>query len=172
MSFSFGRSALAAFAFSVSAGVAIAQSAGPTLLGTHDAWETYKTNDSRGAVCYAVTQPQAKEPASAKRDMVYFLITTWPKQNIANEPSIVIGYTFKPGTKATVQVGSDKWDFFTKGDGAWLPNGPDEGRLITAMRGAGEMTVKAYSQRGTLTTDTYSLKGISAALDKVAEGCK
>jgi hypothetical protein len=28
------------------------------------------------------------------------------------------------------------------------------------------------SKRGTLTTDTYSLKGISAALDKASEGCK
>jgi hypothetical protein len=34
------------------------------------------------------------------------------------------------------------------------------------------MTVKGFSKRGTLTTDTYSLKGVSPALDKVAEGCK
>ena len=40
------------------------------------------------------------------------------------------------------------------------------------MRAQGELTVKGMSRRGTLTTDTYSLKGISAALDKLAEGCK
>jgi hypothetical protein len=40
------------------------------------------------------------------------------------------------------------------------------------MRASGELTVKGMSRRGTLTTDTYSLKGISAALDKLAEGCK
>lgn len=168
----FGRFALMAFGFCVGTGAAFAQPAGPTLLGTHDVWETYKTTDGRGLVCYAVTQPQTKEPATAKRDTVYFLITTWPKQNIVNEPSIVIGYPFKQGGKATVQVGSDKWEFFTKADGAWLQAAQDEQRLITAIRGAGELTVKGISQRGTLTTDTYSLKGISAALDKMAEGCK
>jgi hypothetical protein len=149
-----------------------AQPAGPSLLGTFDSWEAYKTNDARGAVCYAVSQPTAKEPASARRDPIYFLITTWPKQNIALEPSIVIGYSFKDGAQATVQVGSDKFQFFTKDDGAWLQSKDEEQKLINALRSASEVTVKGISRRGTLTTDTYSLKGISAALDKVVEGCK
>jgi hypothetical protein len=149
-----------------------AQAAGPTLLGTFDDWEAYKNSDARGAVCWAISQPKTKEPVAAKRDQIYFLITTWPAQSIANEPSIVIGYPFKDGANATVQVGSDKFEFFTKADGAWLQSKTDEQRLVTAIRAAGEMTVKGISKRGTLTTDTYSLKGISAALDKVAEGCK
>lgn len=166
-----GRIILAVLAVSFGAAAASAQT-GPTLLGTFDAWEAYKTSDARGTVCWAVTQPQTKEPATAKRDPIYFLITTWPKQNIANEPSVVIGYQFKDASDATVQVGSDKFTFFTKGDGAWLQSKQEEQRLITAMRGAADLTVKGFSKRGTLTTDTYSLKGISAALDKLAEGCK
>lgn len=171
MSFSIGRIAIAVLALCASSAVAFAQ-AGPTLLGTFEVWEAYKNSDARGAVCWAVTQPQTKEPATAKRDPIYFIITTWPKQSIQNEPSIVIGYPFKEGGQATVEVGSDKFSFFTKADGAWLQNKPEEARLITAMRGASEMTVKGFSKRGTLTTDTYSLRGLSVALDKVAEGCK
>jgi hypothetical protein len=151
----------------------MAQPAGSTLLGNFEAWEAYKGNDNgRGAVCYVVSQPATKEPAAAKRDAVYFLITSWPGQKVANEPSILIGYPFKEGSEATVQVGSDKFQFFTKDDGAWLAKREDEQRLITALRSAGDLTVKGVSRRGTLTTDTYSLKGISAALDKAAEGCK
>ena len=167
--------AVAAVGLLTGVAAAVAQPAGPTLLGTFDAWEAYKTDDTtnkRGAVCYAVTQPQTKEPAAAKRDPIYFLITTWPKAKINNEPSVVIGYQFKPGAEATVQVGSDKFTFFTKADGAWMQSNTDEQRLITALRGNSEMTVKGISARGTLTTDTYSLKGISNALDKVTEGCK
>ena len=134
--------------------------------------KAYKTTDGRGPVCYAISAPKAKEPASAKRDAIYFLITSWPKASIANEPSVIIGYQFKDASKATVQVGSDKFEFFTKADAAWMLTGPDEQRLISGMRTASEMTVKGFSKRGTLTTDTYSLKGISAALDKAAEGCK
>jgi hypothetical protein len=84
----------------------------------------------------------------------------------------MIGYPFKDGTTATVEVGADTFEFFTKEDGAWLNSAPDEARLVAAMRASGELTVKGMSRRGTLTTDTYSLKGISAALDKLAEGCK
>ncbi len=171
MSLMFGRVGLATLAVVAGLGVAAAQQS-PTLLGSQDAWEAYKNSDGRGAVCWAVSQPQAKEPATAKRDPIYFLITTWPKASIANEPSVVIGYQFKDGATATVEVGSDKFTFFTKADGAWLQSKQDEQRLVTAMRGAGEMRVKGISKRGTLTTDTYSLKGLSAALDKVAEGCK
>lgn len=172
MSFSTGRIAGAVLGLYAAAAVTVAQPAGPSLLGTFDAWEAYKNADARGAVCWAVTQPQSKEPATAKRDPIYFIITTWPKANITGEPSIVIGYQFKDASQATVEVGSDKFTFFTKADGAWLQAKPDEQRLIAAMRGAPEMTVKGFSKRGTLTTDTYSLKGLSAALDKMAEGCK
>lgn len=97
--------AIAAFGLLTGVAAAFAQPAGPTLLGTFDAWEAYKTEDTtnkRGAVCYAVTQPQTKEPATAKRDPIYFLVTTWPKNNILNEPSVVIGYQFKPEAEATI----------------------------------------------------------------------
>ena len=171
MSVHFSRIALATAGICISVTSAFAQ-AGPTLLGTFDVWEAYKISDARGSVCWAVTQPQLKEPATAKRDPIYFLITTWPKANLANEPSVVVGYEFKQGAQATIQVGSDKFNFFTKADGAWLQEKAQEQRLIAAMRGASEMTVKGISKRGTLTTDTYSLKGLSSALDKVAEGCK
>jgi hypothetical protein len=169
MSLTFGRIGLGVAALGLTLGAA---QAAPTLLGTSDAWEAYKNSDTRGAVCWAISAPTAKEPAAAKRDPIYFLITTWPKANVANEPSVVIGYQFKEGSNATVQVGSDKFELFTKADGAWLAGKQDEQRLITAMRGAAEMTVKGISKRGTLTTDTYSLKGLSVILDKVAEGCK
>lgn len=169
---SLGRFALALTGFGFCVASAMAQGAQPSLLGTFDDWEAYKTTDSRGSVCYSISAPKTKEPAAAKRDPIYFLITSWPKANITHEPSVIIGYQFKEGAKATVQVGSDKFEFFTKADGAWLPTGPDEARLVTAMRSSAEMTVKGISKRGTLTTDTYSLKGISAALDKAVEGCK
>jgi hypothetical protein len=75
-----------------------------------------------------------------------------------------------------VQVGSDKFDLFTKNDGqsggAWVENPTDEKRMIDAMKRGAEMSVTGTSSRGTLTRDNYSLSGISAALDKVAATCK
>ena len=52
MSLNFARVGLAAVAVAAGLGVATAQQA-PTLLGSQDAWEAYKNNDGRGAVCWA-----------------------------------------------------------------------------------------------------------------------
>jgi invasion associated locus B (IalB) protein len=43
---------------------------------------------------------------------------------------------------------------------------------VDAMRKGADMVVKSESARGTKTTDTYSLKGIAQALDRVADECK
>lgn len=167
-----GRFFLAAIGASALATAGWAQGIAPTLLGTFGDWEAFKASDGRGTVCYAISAPKTKEPAAAKRGQIHFLVSNWPGVPISGEPSIMIGYPFKDGTTATVEVGADKFEFFTKEDGAWLSTAPDEARLVAAMRASGELTVKGMSRRGTLTTDTYSLKGISAALDKLAEGCK
>lgn len=167
-----GRFFLAAIGVSALATAGWAQGIAPTLLGTFGDWEAFKASDARGTVCYVISAPKTKEPAAAKRGQIHFLVSNWPGVPITGEPSIIIGYPFKDGSTATVEVGADKFEFFTKEDGAWLSTGTDEARLVTAMRASGELTVKGMSRRGTLTTDTYSLKGISAALDKLAEGCK
>jgi hypothetical protein len=39
------------------------------------------------------------------------------------------------------------------------------------MRKGAELVIKSVSALGTKTTDTYSLKGISQALDRVAQEC-
>jgi invasion protein IalB len=60
---------------------------------------------------------------------------------------------------------------FTQSDGAWIKNAAEEPQLVEAMRKGADMIVKGMSTRGTHTTDTYSLKGISNALDRVAKEC-
>jgi hypothetical protein len=115
-------------------------------------------------------------PANVTRDAVFFLISTWPGRKVRGEPSVVPGYQYKVGTKVQVQIGSDKFDLFTKNDGsaggAWLENPADEKKLVDAMKRGSEMSITGTSSRGTLTRDNYSLAGISAALDKIDASCK
>jgi invasion protein IalB len=44
--------------------------------------------------------------------------------------------------------------------------------MVDAMRKGADLTVKGVSSRGTQSTDVFSLKGLSQALDKVAQDCK
>ena len=61
---------------------------------------------------------------------------------------------------------------YTQNDGAWIKNVAEEARLIDAMRKGADLTVKGTSTRGTQSTDTYSLKGLAQAMDRVAQECK
>ena len=54
---------------------------------------------------------------------------------------------------------------------AWVENAAEEPALVAAMKGGKSMTVKAVSGRGTATSYSYSLSGISAALKQI-ESCK
>jgi len=148
----------------------------PTAIGSFKTWSVYASGSGKDRVCYALAQPKSNTPKTVKRDPIFFLISTWPKRNVLNEPSVVPGYPYKDGAKAGVQVGSDKFEFFTKNDGtnggAWMDSAADEKRLIDAMQRGQTMIITGTSARGTLTRDEYSLAGISAALDKVKATCK
>lgn len=150
-------------------------SAAPTLLGVFKSWTAASTGAGDQRVCYAISHPTSSLPAKAKRDPIGFLISNWPARKTAAEPEVVAGYAYKDGSTVTAQIGVDKFTFFTKNDAdagsAWIRDTADEVRLITAMKGGAQMAITGVSKRGTLTTDNYSLAGLSDALDKIQGAC-
>ncbi len=99
-------------------------------------------------------------------------ISTRPADKVTNEVSIIVGYPFKPGTEASATVGSTSFALYTQQDGAWIKNAADEANMVAAMRSGDTAVVKGVSAKGTQSTDSYTLKGISQALDRVAQECK
>jgi hypothetical protein len=133
----------------------VAGAAEPELLGTFDDWQayTYKAPDTR--VCYAVSSPKSSEAGKkVKRDPIYFLVT------------------HMPGRIVTVKVDDKSFELFTTGDGAWVDNAAREKEILAAMKAGTKLVVTGTSWKGTETTDTYSLAGISAAVDKIDSACK
>jgi hypothetical protein len=152
-----------------------AQADAPLQLGTFQSWTAFVNGAGDNKSCYVIARPQSSDPAKAKRDPIAFLITDWPARKAKAEPEVVPGYQFKDGSTVSAQVGSDKFQFFTKNDGgqggAWVQKTADEARLVAALRSNGQMIVTGISKRGTMTHDTYSLGGISDALDKIHAAC-
>jgi invasion protein IalB len=146
----------------------------PSLLGQFGEWGAYTANSAGKKICYALAKPSssATEPANRPRDPAYTFISTRPTENVRNEVSIVIGYPFKPGYEANVDIGSAKYAMYTQGDGAWIKNAAEEARMVDTMRRGSDMVVTGESGRGTKSTDRYSLKGLGQALDRVAQECK
>jgi invasion protein IalB len=82
-----------------------------------------------------------------------------------------MGYPFSEGAKTTVTIGSEKFEMFTKEEGAFVEKPETETKLIEAMKTANTMKIEGKSSRGTATTDVYSLNGLSDALDRAAKEC-
>lgn len=144
------------------------------LLGQFDGWGAYKATPGGKKVCFALAKPTsaATEPANKKRDPSYAFISTRPGDKVKNEISVIVGYPQKTGIDASAAIGSATYVMYTQNDGAWVKNAADEAKMVSAMRNGGDLVVKSESGKGTKSTDTFSLKGLSPALDKVAEECK
>ena len=157
------RTLLAVLAVSVCAVFpASAQKKSPTeqavLLGQFGDWGAYKADP---------------DPPGRNRDPAYAFVSTRPSEKVKNQISIVVGYPQKPGHDALATIdGSTKYALYTEDDGAWVKNTGEESQMVDAMRKGTSFVITSESSRGTKTTDTYSLKGISEALDKVAAECK
>jgi invasion protein IalB len=144
------------------------------LLGQFGDWGAYKASPGGKKVCFALSKPTAAvtEPANKKRDPSYAFVSTRPTEKVKNEISVIVGYPQKAGHDASAAIGSANYVLYTQNDGAWVKNAAEEPKMVEAMRKGHDLIVKSESTSGTKTTDTYSLKGISEALDKVAEECK
>jgi len=153
---------------------AAAGGAEPTLIGQYGTWGAYTASPNGKKVCFALAKPSSSKsnPANRPRDPAYAFISTRPAEKVVNEVSIMIGYTLKPGSESTVQVGGGTYAMYTQGDGLWIKNAAEEERMVEAMRKSAEVTVKGVSAKGTETTDTFSLKGLAQALDRLGPDCR
>ncbi len=146
----------------------------PTLLGQYADWGAYTASPGGKKTCFAIAKPASSvtNPPGRPRNPIYMFISTRPAEKVSNEVSIIIGYPFKPGTEASVNVGSTDYALYTQQDGAWIKNATEEAQMVDAMRQGQTAMVKGTSAKGTQSTDTFSLKGLSQALDRTAQDCK
>ena len=153
---------------------AVAGNAEPTLIGQFGTWGAYTATPNGKKVCFALAKPSSSKtnPPNRPRDPAYAFVSTRPAEKVSNEVSVMIGYGLKPGSESTLEVGGASYAMYTQGDGLWIKNAAEEERMVDAMRKAADVVVKGVSAKGTETTDTFSLKGLAQALDKLAQDCK
>jgi Invasion associated locus B (IalB) protein len=153
---------------------AVAAGAEPTLIGQFGTWGAYSATPNGKHVCFALAKPSSSKtnPPNRPRDPAYAFVSTRPAEKVVNEVSIMIGYALKPGSESTLEVGGASFAMYTQGDGLWIKNAAEEEQMVQAMRRSADAVIKGVSAKGTETTDTFSLKGLSQALDKIAQDCK
>jgi invasion protein IalB len=148
-----------------------------TLLGQFGDWGAYSATPGGQKVCFALAKPTSSVDNPPNRrtaaNAVYLFISTRPAEKVSNEISVLVtGYEFKPNTEANVAVGASSFAMYTQKDGAWVKNAAEESKLIDTMRKGADVAIKATTSRGTQTTDTFSLKGLTQAVDRAAQECR
>ena len=146
--------------------------AAPERVATYRDWFVFVNDTSEGRVCYAVTDPQEKSPRTARHGEVYMMIATWANGAADEQPSFMAGYPLRDTPEPQVRIGADKWDLFASANEGFVETERDEERLVAAMRRGADMRLSAVSERGTATEYTFSLLGVSNALDRAARECR
>jgi hypothetical protein len=90
---------------------------------------------------------------------------------VKGEVSVKLGYPIKAQSDVTVLVGKDEFKLFSKDERAFVSDPTQELKLIETMKKGSSLVVKAKSERGTATTDTYSLAGFAQAMQELAKTC-
>ena len=146
--------------------------------GTHKAWRVFTTNSGAQKTCYIVSEPVAKNPKNVRRGEIFLAVSHRPGQGVFNEISVRIGYPFSETSNPYAKVGSENFKFFTgakmgqaSASWAWMENPVDHSQLISAMKKGSRLIFSGRSKRGTVTTDTYSLMGFSAAYQQLNGLC-
>ena len=147
-------------------------SSAPKLIGTYDNWNVFTFTDDAGKkVCFMSARPASAKGNYTRRGDIYAYITHWPSKGHKNMINFDTGYAFKPNSMVDVSIGNQKFQLATEGEKAWAYNQADDDEITSAIRKGSTMTVKGTSSRGTVTTDTYSLKGTGDAYEAISKAC-
>ncbi len=169
-----------AVAFCLALGAAapvLAQSAEP--VAAHTDWSVFVAGNPKE--CYIVSRPTS---STAKRDGkttevqrgdIRIFVSFRPGENVSNEVSFTGGYPFKDGSTVGLTIGSDKFSLVPgQGDAnEWAWTSPsDDSRVVAALRKGASAKLTGTSARGTVTEDTFSLSGFTAAVEDAAGRCR
>lgn len=158
-------------------GAASAQSANESIGAKRD-WSIFKQGAAADRQCWVVSQPvssralRSGKPVSVNRGDIFLMVAIRPGAQVLNEVSMIAGYPFRSGSSVKVKIGSDSFEMFTEGEGAWADSPESDAKLVAAMKRGVTAEVTGVSTRGTTTIDRFSLSGFTAALEEARALCK
>ena len=121
--------------------------------------------------CYIGSSPIKSDlPETKKRGDNYILVY----KIIGSEENIIqieAGYKYNLDKKINVKIDNANFDFYSTEDSSETAWANDDKKVIYAMKKGLELTLTGVSTRGTITTDTYTLKGFTNAVNLLNNDC-
>jgi hypothetical protein len=130
-------------------------------------WKVHHSDGTAQQICFASSQPKETQPRGISRRSAYFYVSAFPGDGVKAEISLKLGFSAQNSSSVVVQIASGRWQLFTAGDRAFVSDPRDELKLIDAMKRGSFMTVTANTSNGTEVKDTYSLLGVTNAINSI-----
>jgi hypothetical protein len=143
-------------------------------IGSYRDWDAFVYGSGSNRTCHMISVPKSSTASKKNvlRGDIYVMISHKPKFAIVGEVNAVLGYPIRQGSESEVRVdGRYRAKFFTEGNAAWAYDPKDDSNAVAAMKRGNGMVITATSQRGTSTTDRYSLSGFTAAYNAITKAC-
>ena len=140
------------------------------LIGTFGDWEAYIRGGKADRFCYIVSKPKEASLRSRRGD-IFLLVWHRTAKKEFDVVQVDAGYAFKKDSEVEVKIGGDEWRLFTRDSNAWTYKGGDDANIVKAMRKGARLVVKGTSSRSNPTTDSYSLRGVTAAHRAMNKAC-
>jgi invasion protein IalB len=148
----------------------IAQDGEP--VARYEYWDVHVVDGPDGKTCFIASQPIDSQPTDVVRSPILFTISNGAGYT-PNQVHVEMGYPLD--SPVSIKVDDELTFTMTFGwdgtEGAWFQTDVENDLLVEAMQRGRSMVVTARSTRGTDTTDTYSLYGVTDALARSAEEC-
>jgi len=158
-----------AVALSLAANAAAQQ---PAAVASYKDWSVFVRETGGEKICFAATEAKDRSPKSVNHGDIFFLVASWMSGAATEQPSLMTGYTISAEPEPVLRIGSDRWEMYSSENEAFIEADSEEQRLVRAMRRGADMRVSAVSQRGTATSYVISLRGVTAALERVKRECR
>jgi invasion protein IalB len=141
------------------------------LINVFGDWSAFSGRETGKTVCYMGSVPRKKSGKYKARGKTLIVIIHRPAEKALNVVNIQAGYTYKPGSEVQFTIDGATFTLFTDGGYAWAKDAEADRALTLAMRVGSRLVVRGTSAGGTATTDTYSLKGFTAAHKAIGKAC-
>ncbi|SHL27682.1 hypothetical protein SAMN05444414_10999 [Roseovarius marisflavi] len=171
----FARGVAVALAAMVATG-ATAQETSTNQVAAKTAWSVFEDNDPRE--CWAVSAPTETvntkdgRVVAVRRGDILLMTFFRPGAGVQGQITFTGGYPFAGGSTVNMNIGGTEFELFTEGEWAWPASTSDDAKILAAMKRGAEAVLSARSSRGTITRDSFSLSGYTAAVEEAEKRCK
>ncbi|WP_299421572.1 invasion associated locus B family protein [uncultured Shimia sp.] len=170
--------ALAVTVTAVWGGMVSAQATSENQVNAITDWSVFEHKDSSKRECWAVSTAKESvntrggQVVAVRRSDILLLVSFVPTSDVAGQVGFTGGYPFAGGSTVDVTIDGQAFVMITDGEWAWPASSGDDAKMVAAMKRGADATFNARSSRGTKTSDTFSLRGFTAAVEDAEKRCK